>query len=74
MEAFLCDCCKKVLARDEIKRVNLDYRRIEVCNDCEEKVNKIKQDYDIQYNHLQEKANKIREDFQIKLKNLGIKE
>lgn len=74
MEAYLCDCCKKVISRDEVKRIGLEFRRIEVCEECEVKVNEVKQNYEKQYNELEEKANELRKKFKSKLDELGLKE
>ena len=72
MNAKLCDACKKVISEKEIKRSPCYTRYFELCEDCKEKFDFIKNVYEKADQKLEEKHKQLNQKFENKLKEMGI--
>lgn len=72
MNAKLCDACKKVISEKEIKRGSLDYRFVELCEDCKAKFDEIENKYNIKFQELDKQHKDLRENFKNELEQIGI--
>ena len=72
MIAKLCDACGKVLKEKDIYEAPCMIEYFELCKDCKEKFDKIKNDYNNKLNELENKHKELTETFKNNLKEMGI--
>ena len=74
MQVTLCDCCEKRIKDEEIIRF-YPYRRlkcIEVCSECNEKLEKINETYKHKFNILEENYQNLEKEYIEEIKKFGI--
>lgn len=72
MNILICDGCNRVLD-EEIRDSAGDYfRRFDLCVECKEKFEKIKDEYNKKYDKLLKEREKIYDEYKNKLKEIGI--
>lgn len=72
MNILICDACNRVLD-EEIRDSAGDYfRRFDLCVECKEKFEKIKDEYNKKDDKLQKEREKIYDEYKNKLKEMGI--
>lgn len=72
MKAIMCDACNNVIKEKDVQYFNLGFGRAELCKECKEKANKIKEDYDKKEQSLNEEYEAMRSEYMKKLKEIGI--
>ena len=73
MNILICDACNRVLD-EEIRDSAGDYfRRFDLCVECKEKFEKIKDEYNKKDDELQKEREKLYDEYKNKLKEMGIK-
>ena len=71
MKVLVCDACKTVL--EEKPRECYDYiRGFDLCVECKEKFEKIKEEYYKQDNELEKERDKLFNNYKEKLKEIGL--
>ena len=73
MDVRCCDACKKFLPNNKVKQIPdmLRGRRIELCEECYEKVKKLNEEFD---KRCEEERNAQKNDYIEKMKELGVEE
>lgn len=72
MNILICDACNRVLD-EEIRDSAGDFlRRFDLCVECKEKFEKIKDEYNKKDDELQKEREKLYDNYKNKLKEIGI--
>lgn len=73
MQILICDACERVL-NEEIRDGVWDYnRKFDLCTECKEKFEKIKDEYNKKDDKLQKEREKLYDEYKNKLKEIGLK-
>lgn len=73
MNILICDACNRVLNEEIRDSAGDHFRRFDLCVECKEKFEKIKDEYNKKDDKLQKEREKIYDEFKNKLKEMGIK-
>lgn len=67
MKITICDRCKKILENEEIIKVYLHNRILEVCKECDFIIKDIKKEYEDKMTKLDNKYHKLAKEFDNKI-------
>lgn len=72
MQILVCDACGRVL-EEEIKAFDGDWQRgYDLCIECKEKIEKIREEYNKKDNELEKQRKELYDEYKEKLKEIGL--
>lgn len=72
MQVLVCDACKKILEEKEAKWIGDFKRGYDLCEECKEKFNIIKDEYYKEDEELEKQRKELYDKYIEKLKEIGI--
>lgn len=73
MRVLICDACNRVLDEEIRDNAGDFYRRFDLCVECKEKFERIKDEYNKRDDKLQKEREELYDEYKNKLKEIGLK-